>query len=80
MDLKGELASSLQRRCASSLSAPVPTQCMQAVKIRSPRSIEAYTGNLVMKIQVSLLTGCSRRQAEPFAEQARRCDSSGSTL
>lgn len=33
---------------------------MQASKIRTPKSIEAYTGNLVMKIQVSLalLTRC----------------------
>jgi eukaryotic translation initiation factor 2C len=35
--------------------APVPTQCMQAAKIRNPKSIEAYTGNLVMKVQVSYL-------------------------
>jgi eukaryotic translation initiation factor 2C len=26
---------------------------MQAAKIRNPKSIEAYTGNLVMKVQVS---------------------------
>ena len=26
---------------------------MQAAKIKSPRGIDAYTGNLVMKIQVS---------------------------
>jgi eukaryotic translation initiation factor 2C len=26
---------------------------MQAAKIRAPRSIEAYTGNLAMKVQVS---------------------------
>lgn len=51
MDLKGEL-SCPQREQANS-SAPVPTQCMQAAKIRAPRSIEAYTGNLVMKVQVS---------------------------
>lgn len=35
------------------LLRPVPTQCMQAAKIRDPRGINAYTGNLVMKIQVS---------------------------
>ena len=28
---------------------------MQAAKIRAPKSIEAYTGNLVMKVQVSFV-------------------------
>ena len=31
---------------------PVPTQCMQAAKIKDPWGINAYTDNLVMKIQV----------------------------
>ena len=34
---------------------PVPTQCMQAAKIKDPRGINAYTDNLVMKIQVKFL-------------------------
>ncbi|EIW72602.1 hypothetical protein TREMEDRAFT_12051, partial [Tremella mesenterica DSM 1558] len=42
------------------LKAPVPTQCMQAAKIRTHRGIEAYTENLVMKIQ-SKLGGITHR-------------------
>ncbi|ORY32296.1 Piwi domain-domain-containing protein [Naematelia encephala] len=36
------------------LKGPVPTQCMQAAKIRNSRGIASYTGNLVMKIQSKL--------------------------
>ncbi|OCF39530.1 hypothetical protein I317_06689 [Kwoniella heveanensis CBS 569] len=44
----------IKRISFTELNAPVPTQCMQAAKIRSPRGIDAYTGNLVMKIQSKL--------------------------
>lgn len=59
MDLKGKTLTRhiqrLSRRLRADEKAPVPTQCMQAAKIRAPKSIEAYTGNLVMKVQVSLV-------------------------
>lgn len=42
------------------LKAPVPTQCMQASKIKNPRGVEAYTENLAMKI-VAKLGGLSHR-------------------
>ncbi|WRT64136.1 uncharacterized protein IL334_001065 [Kwoniella shivajii] len=44
----------IKKSSFTDLKGPVPTQCMQAAKIRSPRGIDAYTGNLVMKIQNKL--------------------------
>ncbi|WWC86242.1 uncharacterized protein L201_001115 [Kwoniella dendrophila CBS 6074] len=44
----------IKKSSFNDLKGPVPTQCMQAAKIRSPRGIDAYTGNLVMKIQNKL--------------------------
>ncbi|WWD17893.1 hypothetical protein CI109_102338 [Kwoniella shandongensis] len=48
------LYEAIKRSSFTDLKGPVPTQCMQAAKIRSPRGIDAYTGNLVMKIQSKL--------------------------
>ncbi|KAK8865920.1 hypothetical protein IAR55_001068 [Kwoniella newhampshirensis] len=44
----------IKKSSFTDLKGPVPTQCMQAAKIRTPRGIDAYTGNLVMKIQSKL--------------------------
>ncbi|WWC66253.1 uncharacterized protein I206_100154 [Kwoniella pini CBS 10737] len=44
----------IKKSSFTDLKGPVPTQCMQASKIRNPRGIDAYTGNLVMKIQNKL--------------------------
>nr|XP_018267308.1 uncharacterized protein I303_01293 [Kwoniella dejecticola CBS 10117]OBR89466.1 hypothetical protein I303_01293 [Kwoniella dejecticola CBS 10117] len=44
----------IKKSSFTDLKGPVPTQCMQAAKIRNPRGIDAYTGNLVMKIQNKL--------------------------
>ncbi|OCF55470.1 hypothetical protein L486_06954 [Kwoniella mangroviensis CBS 10435] len=44
----------IKKSSFNDLKGPVPTQCMQAAKIRAPRGIAAYTGNLVMKIQSKL--------------------------
>ncbi|WVW82289.1 hypothetical protein I302_104295 [Kwoniella bestiolae CBS 10118] len=41
----------IKKSSFNDLKGPVPTQCMQAAKIRAPRGIAAYTDNLVMKIQ-----------------------------
>ncbi|WVQ97314.1 hypothetical protein IAU59_004425 [Kwoniella sp. CBS 9459] len=48
------LYETIKKMSFTDLHAPVPTQCMQAAKIRNPRGIDAYTGNLVMKIQSKL--------------------------
>lgn len=64
MDLKGKLLGTGSVRTVADLVAPVPTQCMQAAKIRTPKSIEAYTGNLVMKIQVSWWQSVECRSAD----------------
>lgn len=56
MDLKGQLGNEdIQDLFEPELTfvGPVPTQYMQAAKIRTGRGIAAYTGNLAMKIQVS---------------------------
>ncbi|WVQ85375.1 hypothetical protein IAT38_007540 [Cryptococcus sp. DSM 104549] len=44
----------IKKSSFTDLKGPVPTQCMQAAKIRSPRGIDSYTGNLVMKVQSKL--------------------------
>ncbi|WVR05874.1 hypothetical protein IAU60_002900 [Kwoniella sp. DSM 27419] len=44
----------IKKSSFTELKGPVPTQCMQAAKIRSPQGIAAYTGNLIMKIQNKL--------------------------
>lgn len=54
------LYESIKKISFTELKAPVPTQCMQAAKIKSPRGIEAYTDNLAMKI-VAKLGGLSHR-------------------
>ncbi|RSH92939.1 hypothetical protein EHS25_008385 [Saitozyma podzolica] len=48
------LYETIKRASFNDLKGPVPTQCMQAAKIRGSKGIEAYTGNLVMKIQSKL--------------------------
>lgn len=53
MDLKGDRRPLALSETELTAVGPVPTQCMQAAKIRTDRGIAAYTGNLAMKIQVS---------------------------
>lgn len=46
------LYETIKRIAFTELKHPVPTQCIQSAKIKNPRGQDAYTGNLIMKIQV----------------------------